>query len=180
MLALAPFGPACAGDPPDARAAAMGSIHMARPADAAAVEDPAALALIQEDMRAVDAAIPGFAESLSERQFALLLLPDHRGAAPFLRNAQGGIVVPPVQARDYTSRLVGMTPTQFEEWNAHFAQGTVARLKRAPFAMTEFAGVACWSEPRGAIVRLDAAHSPDAAAWRSAVLSEAAAKGCAQ
>ncbi len=47
MLALAPYGPACAGDPPDARAAAMGSIHLARPADAAAVEDPAALAQIR-------------------------------------------------------------------------------------------------------------------------------------
>jgi len=47
VLALAPYGTACAGDPPDARAAAMGSIHMARTADAAAVEDPAALALIR-------------------------------------------------------------------------------------------------------------------------------------
>jgi hypothetical protein len=131
-------------------------------------------------MRSVTVAVAPFAAAQDASKFALLLLPDHLGPAPFLRNAQGGIVMPPTQARDWSARLVGMTPMQFDEWAQHLQTDTVSRLRQQPFDRRDFAGLVCWVPTSGTLLRLTTAFNADGARWRSSALAEAQQRGCLQ
>src|SRR5262249_62305888 len=57
------------------------------------------------EMNRIVGAIEGFAISVRDDQYALLLLPDHLHIALFARNAQGAIVMRPIQRADYLSRM---------------------------------------------------------------------------
>jgi hypothetical protein len=72
-------------------------------------------------MRSVTAAIPGFVQGLDRRHYAALLLPDHVGAALVARNAEGALVMRPVQRSDYLDRVAGMTEFGIESWREALA-----------------------------------------------------------
>lgn len=136
--------------------------------------------LASENMHDAQAGIPLFMAAVPNEKFVLLMLPDHLAAIPFLRNAQGGIVVPPTQIADFTSRGVGMTPLQFDEWAQHFRSGTVDKLKGHAFEMSDFLGVACWNPVEKRFGLLPRPFSKDVATWQSTVLADAEARGCIQ
>lgn len=126
-------------------------------------------------------AAPALAATLDDSQYALLLLPDHIGAVPFVRNAQGGVVMPPRQAVSYLPKMAAMTPLQFAEWEGHLADNTIGKLKgpQVVFAREAFAGVYCWVPLRGRFERLAAMpRAGQAKAWESATMDEARRAGC--
>src|SRR5437764_2866596 len=107
------------------------------------------------EMQRVIAAVPAFADSIPPQAYRLLLLPDHVGMAPFARNAQGGIVMRPLQPVDYLDRMAGMTSDGFEGWTQHITGATIASLKGIPrFDPANFEGLYCWNPTRGSIVKL--------------------------
>jgi len=134
-----------------------------------------------EQMRAITDAVPALAASVEEKAYALVLLPDHVGPVPFARNAQGGVVMPPRQAKSYLYKLAGMTPLQFEEWEEHLATNRIGSLKKpaGTFDRSAFAGVYCWLPRDRRFQLLDAMpQEGDAVAWQEATLAEAAERGC--
>lgn len=61
-------------------------------------------------MRTLTAAIPGRAQAAPEGGYAILMVPDRHGGAPFARNGQGALITPPVQGRPLDARVLVVTP----------------------------------------------------------------------
>lgn len=134
-----------------------------------------------DQMLRVTTAVPALANTLSEKQYALLLLPDHLGAVPFVRNAQGGVVMPPRQRISYLPKMAAMTPLQFAEWEQHFADNTIGGLKvpSVAFDRASLAGVYCWVPSRDRFELLNARPRADnAKSWEAETMSEATQTGC--
>ena len=60
-------------------------------------------------------ALPALAERLGSERYALLFAPDAIGAAPFIRNANGGMVLPPVQRQPLLNRILIFRPSDAGE-----------------------------------------------------------------
>ena len=133
------------------------------------------------EMFKVTAAVPALANDVGDAQYALLLLPDHVGAVPFVRNAQGGVVMPPRQAASYLPKMAAMTPLQFAEWEGHIANNKIGELKGVSvvFDRADFSRVYCWLPSLGRFQRLDAKpRAGDPKAWEAETMKEAVHKGC--
>ena len=133
------------------------------------------------EMLRVTVAAPALANDISDAQYALLLLPDHVGAVPFVRNAQGGVVMPPRQTVSYLHKMAAFTPLQFAEWEGHFAGNKIGELKGAGvvFDRASFAGVYCWVRSRGRFQLIDSKlHANDAKAWENDTMNAATRMGC--
>lgn len=128
----------------------------------------------------VAAAVAPFAATVGDRQYALLLLPDHVGAALFARTAQGAIVAPPLQPRDFLPHVAVMLSSDFAHWSNLVVNGGVARLKSAPaFDPADFLGVWCWNAQRRSFVPLTGGELVrDPERWRAAAQANFAAAGC--
>ena len=132
-------------------------------------------------MLRVTAAVPALADTIGESQYALLLLPDHVGAAPFVRNAQGGVVMPPRQRISYLPKMAAMTPLQFAEWEQHLADNTIGSLKdpHVAFDRASLVGVYCWVPSRDRFQRLNARpRVDDPKSWEAETMQEAKSAGC--
>jgi hypothetical protein len=132
------------------------------------------------EMRDLLTAIPRFSKQFSADEYALLLLPDHVGIAPFARDAEQAIVDWPVQTTEPVKVLVGMTERDIRAWRENFADGAIARLKGAKhFDMNRFAGVFCWSDTGKNFVRVaPPGPIPDFDAWASALRESASHSNC--
>lgn len=133
------------------------------------------------EMARVTAAVPALAAQINDSKYAVVLLPDHVGAVPFARNAQGGVVVPPRQSVSYLSKMAGMTPPLFAEWERHLNNNIIGGLKGpgVVFDRTNFLGVYCWIPSRGQFQMLDAKpRVGEATAWDAATMKEAASRTC--
>ena len=117
--------------------------------------------------RALIVALPGIASEVPEAGYGFVLVPDHLGSVPFGRNAQGGLMLPPTQARPMSSRLIVQTPADLPAWPANAQRGLVDALRRYPLAQVWSAvasgqaqGTAlptdyfCWAETSARIVRV--------------------------
>jgi hypothetical protein len=131
-------------------------------------------------MKRILGAIEGFAVTVRDDQYALLLLPDHQRIALFARNAQGAIVMRPIQRDDYLSRMAIMLSQDFAHWSELFARGKVSELKGGkPFDRADFLGLYCWNPSVGRIVPLTSgAFTADPGAWREAAERNFARAGC--
>lgn len=131
-------------------------------------------------MDAVAAGVARFAPTVGDRQYALLLLPDHVGAALYARTAQGAIVAPPLQPRDFLPRVAVMLSGDFAHWSDLVVNGGVARLKSSPaFDPADFLGVWCWNPQRRAFVPLTGGeYVRDPERWRAAAQANFARAGC--
>ncbi len=87
-----------------------------------------------EQAKTLLAALPGIAQSLPDRGYALVLAPDHIGQALFARNAQGGLMMPPSQVLPLSSRLIVQTPEDLPAWPRSMQRGLVDALQRFPLA----------------------------------------------
>lgn len=133
------------------------------------------------EMALIKAAIPAMARTVPEHQFALALLPDHIEVAPFARNAQGALFLPPQQETSHIARIVTMTPLQFAEWEKHFDDNTIGRIKgpSVVFDRNTFFGVFCWLPARQQFQLLNARPViGDAPAWERRTLAEGAQREC--
>jgi hypothetical protein len=132
-------------------------------------------------MSRVTSAVPALANTIGESQYALLLLPDHVDAALFVRNAQGGVVMPPRQRTSYLPKMAAMTPLQFAEWEQHLADNTIGGLK-VPVVMFDRAslvGVYCWLPSSDRFQLLNARpRVADPKSWEDETMREAAGAGC--
>jgi hypothetical protein len=131
-------------------------------------------------MQDVLAGVGQFAPTIAEDQYALLLLPDHLGIALFARTAQGAIVGPPVQPRDYLPRVGVMLGTDFTVWSHFITNGKIAELKGVPaFDPARFAGLFCWNAAQAAFVPLtDGRAALDPQLWEAAAKRNFADAGC--
>ncbi|MBS0328031.1 MAG: hypothetical protein JSS46_15990 [Proteobacteria bacterium] len=126
--------------------------------------------------------------------YALLIVPDHLGAVPFARNAQGALVSPPLQPSALSTSLVPSIPDDIDAWYVKLGQGAVPALRTLPLARvphalrgapadplpaaflpTEFA---CWNDPLRRIVALDGIATATADRWHASMQRALAAAGC--
>ncbi|MEO8753866.1 MAG: hypothetical protein ABI624_14450 [Casimicrobiaceae bacterium] len=131
-------------------------------------------------MQAIVAGVGRFAPSIAEDEYALLLLPDHIGVALFARTAQGVIVGPQVQRRDFLPRIAVMLGTDFPVWSRFITDGKIAQLKgAAAFDPERFVGLYCWNEAKGTFVVLtDGAVALEPQRWQAMAKQNFADAGC--
>jgi putative flippase GtrA len=99
----------------------------------------------------------------------LLIVPDHVGHVVLGRNAQGGLVLPPIQSAPLLHRVVPTLPTEITERGKQFCNGLGTQLDRMgakspdgerlrqllqPAPASAPAWVACWNRSRRDIVVL--------------------------
>jgi hypothetical protein len=83
----------------------------------------------------VSALIAGLAETadaMPAGSYAFVIVPDRIGSIPFARNAQGGLMSPPVQPRSLSSRLVVQLADELPRWPQMLENNIIGRLKSEP------------------------------------------------
>ena len=137
--------------------------------------------------------LPGIVGEVPEGGYGCVLVPDHLSSVPFGRNAQGGLMLPPTQARSMSSRLIVQTPADLPAWPANAQRGLVDALRRYPLAQVWSAvasgqaqGTAlptdyfCWAETSSRIVRVSLPVSAAQDDWRGAWQRALADGPCAE
>ena len=84
------------------------------------------------EMNALTAALAATAEATPSNSYAFVVVPDRIGAIPFARNAQGGILLPPVQRRALSQNLVVQLAADLPGWPKLIAANIIGRLKSEP------------------------------------------------
>lgn len=113
-------------------------------------------------MTALMTALAEAAHGLGEDEFALAIVPDHMASVPFVRNAQGGVAMPPQQRTNLLPKLVPVLPVDLPTWPRRIAGGDVALIKQRDIA-PRLDALFCFDARSNALVR--AAQAPD---WREA------------
>ena len=131
------------------------------------------------EVRALIGALARTADALPAHSFAFVIVPDHIGAIPFARNAQGGLMLPPVQPRSISPQLVVQLADELPRWPELLEKNIVGRLKSEPLANVatdpQAPGTAlarampdhyyCWSLKSHALVALPLAFAPGFRDW---------------
>lgn len=81
----------------------------------------------QFSFRALTLAIPGWAQT--HTGLTMLLIPENDGVVVLGRNAQGGIVLPPIQTEPYLHRVVPTLKSEVELRQDQFCNGLAKRLE---------------------------------------------------
>jgi hypothetical protein len=144
------------------------------------------------EMRALVPAIKNLHDGLAPADYALVLAPGGVDDIPFARNAQGGLMLPPIYPAPMSARLLVQQYDEIPLLPGKLREGVVSSLKRQSVfdylagkrvttASPEYPTVVvCWSLPRRSLVRLAVAPGPDPEAWAQAVQRALAASACAQ
>jgi len=85
-----------------------------------------------DDSKTLARALAQVAGSTPPDGYAFVVIPDHVGAIPFGRNAQGGLMLPPVQERPLGAKLVVQTDQELARWPDLFERDIIGRLRREP------------------------------------------------
>jgi hypothetical protein len=147
-----------------------------------------------EDTRALARDLAALAQSAPANSYAFVVVPDHVGAIPFGRNAQGGLMLPPVQPEPLGAKLVVQTPVELARWPDLFERDIIGRLKREPATSVAANPLTpkvppphalpdryyCWSPQARALQPVTLALAPDRSNWGAAWRSALAAAGCAR
>ena len=86
------------------------------------------------DALALTAALGAVAEAMPSASYGFVVVPDRIGSIPFARNAQGGLMLPPVQARSLSAQLVVQLERELPGWPSLIEKNIVGRLKSEPLA----------------------------------------------
>ncbi|HQW81056.1 MAG: hypothetical protein IPF83_00805 [Rhodanobacteraceae bacterium] len=107
--------------------------------------------------------------TLDDDAFALAIVPDHIGPVPFVRNAQGGVAMPPQQETNLLPKLVPVLPEDVSTWPQRIANGDVAAIKQRAVA-PRLDALFCFDARSNTLIR--ATQLPN---WREAEAFTAAA-----
>ena len=148
-------------------------------------------------MRALLTALAQTADSMPADSYAFVIVPDHLGAIPFARNAQGGLMLPPVQPRPLSGRLVVQLAHDLPSWPELLEKNLIGRLKTEPLASVTGDRQAppgsqhesarpravpdhyfCWSPRTHGLVALPLAFAPDFRDWNEVWAGALDAAGC--
>jgi hypothetical protein len=144
------------------------------------------------DMRALAAAVAAIAESSDPGGYAFVLLPDRVGAIPFGRGSQDGLLLPPIQARPLSDRVIVQTNYDLPGWPRLLRRGIVGRLQREPLADVAAHPMAepvappyvlpnryyCFNVHTHALVELPLEFARDLSDWATRWKAALAAAGC--
>jgi hypothetical protein len=130
----------------------------------------------QQSIRSLAAALPAW----KHNGMALLMIPDREGAVIWGRNAQGGLVWPPIQAQPLLHRVLPTLPGKLELRYDQLARGLGQRIidKQPPYwthgLLEELERpakpywpetFACWSSSQRQLVRLENIDHSSRDAW---------------
>jgi len=132
-----------------------------------------------DDTRSLAPALARIASETPAEGYAFVVLPDHVGAIPFGRNAQGGLMLPPVQATSLGPKLIVQTDAELARWPDLFARDIIGRLRREPVTSVAANLLTpkvppphalpdrwfCWSSRSHALVPLTMALEPGLGNW---------------
>ena len=146
-----------------------------------------------DDSDTLARALAQLAQSTPPTGYAFVVIPDHVGAIPFGRNAQGGLMLPPVQDRPLGAKLVVQTDQELARWPDLFERDIIGRLRREsatsvaanpltpkvppPYALPD--RYLCWSSDAQALKPITLALAPDLANWDDEWRRALPAAGCA-
>jgi len=145
-----------------------------------------------EDTRALALALARIAQQTPATGYAFVVVPDHVGAIPFGRNAQGGLMLPPVQAASLGPKLVVQTDAELARWPDLFTRDIIGRLRREPVTSVAANPLTpkvtpphelpdrwfCWSPRTRALSPVTLALEPGLANWDIAWREARAFAGC--
>ena len=83
----------------------------------------------QWSMRDAARTIAALATRPSDARFDLVIVPDTMGRVPFGRNAQAGLMMPPVQSGDFSRRLLVQTDTEMASIDRSIDGGVLSALR---------------------------------------------------
>lgn len=113
--------------------------------------------LAQSRFAALASAVPGWAAG--HPGLTMLVVPENDAFVVIARNGQGGLVLPPVQARAWLDRVVPTLPSELELRFGQFADGTLAPPS----------SIACWHARERRIVLLPEPPRSERGAWTAAI-----------
>jgi hypothetical protein len=188
------IGVALAAHPPGRRRAAalvslVAAVALALPLQQALLGQAVGA---QQGLRDTVSALPALDERLDEP--VLLLVPDRLGPVVVGRNAQGALVMPPLQPRPLLARILPTLPGELAGRHAQYGtEGLLdvfERLDLQYWDLDAFLGydgprrprwpsrIACWSQREGVLVDFAAPPAEPQDAWAPTILAEAVAAGC--
>ena len=133
------------------------------------------------EMRALVAEVRRLDASLKPGDYALVLVPGALDDIPFARNAQGGLMLPPVYPRPMSARLLVQQYDEVPLLPGKIETGVVSTLKhgtvfeylagkRVTTTPPEYPNVVvCFASDRHRLVALDVAPGPAPQAWADAL-----------
>jgi hypothetical protein len=144
------------------------------------------------DVLALKRALAEVADTTPARSYAFVVVPDRIGAIPFARNAQGGLMLPPVQARPLSGQLVVQLEQELPKWPALIANNVVGRFKAEsladvtanpqasgatyPFSVAD--RFYCWNVQGKKLVAMPLVFAPGFGDWNEVWARGLAAAGC--
>jgi hypothetical protein len=147
-----------------------------------------------EDTRALTLMLARIARETPPEGYAFVVIPDHVGAIPFGRNAQGGLMLPPVQTTSLGPKLIVQTNEELSRWPDLFARDIIGRLRREPVTSVAANLLTpkvppphalpdrwfCWSPRSHALVPLTLMLEPGLGNWDAAWSDALSAAGCSE
>jgi hypothetical protein len=147
-----------------------------------------------DDTKLLAAALSRTAAATAPGGYAFVVIPDRIGAIPFGRNAQGGLMLPPVQSASLAPQLVVQTSDELTRWPDLFTRDIIGRLRREPLKNVAANSLTprvppphvfpdryfCWSPRARALVPLELGLDPGLGNWNSAWQRALFAAGCSQ
>ena len=149
-----------------------------------------------QNARSLLPALAQAAEQLPPNAYALVVIPDHIGPVPFGRNAQGGLVAPPLQRVPLSTRLVPLLAVDAGRWYEWIRGGIVPRLRSLPLADVERSPLAlhpapivapseflpthysCWRSDTRQLVSLQGIEVANMSSWLDSWRRSLRAAGC--
>jgi hypothetical protein len=144
------------------------------------------------EVSALVAALAETADAMPAGSYAFVIVPDRIGSIPFARNAQGGLMSPPVQPRPLSRRLVVQLADELPGWPRKLESNIIGRLKSEPLedvtANPQAPGTTqplavpdhyfCWSLKSHKLEPLPLRFEPGFRDWNEVWTRSLAAAGC--
>jgi len=144
------------------------------------------------EVKELIAALATTAEGIPATSYGFVIVPDRIGSIPFARNAQGGLMLPPVQRQSLSPKLVVQLAEDIPKWSELLENNIIARLKSEPLedvtANPQAPGIRqsrevpdrffCWNTKTHALVAMPLAFAPGYSDWDDVWARGIDAAGC--
>jgi len=144
------------------------------------------------EVKELIAALATTAEGIPATSYGFVIVPDRIGSIPFARNAQGGLMLPPVQRQSLSPKLVVQLAEDIPKWSELLENNIIARLKSEPLedvtANPQAPGIRqsrevpdrffCWNTKTHALVAMPLVFAPGYSDWDDVWARGLDAAGC--